>query len=139
MDFDAVGHQLLYKTDGFRKVALISKDDIGIRRFAAELFDIVASCLITVEEQLLTILRGQIQNRHRRAFHIVHSVTKPPPSALPGAAVENARAQVALVGGKVVNSVEARRRVPVKRSFCEERNAVTENVREIEESRIPIV
>src|SRR5262252_8278005 len=139
MDFDAVGHQLLYKRGGFRQVALIARNKVGIGWFATESFDVVTRRLITVEEQLFAILRSHIQNRHRRAFHIVHSVTKPPPSALPGTAVKDSGAQVALVCWKFVDRVEAWCRIPVKRCFCKERNTVTEDVSEIEESRIPII
>src|SRR5215471_13452943 len=139
MNFNAVGHQLLYKRGGFWHVALITRNEVRIRRFATESFDVVTRCLITVEEQFLSILRSHIQNRHRRAFHIVHSVTKPPPSALPGTAVKDAGEQVALVCWKFVDRVEAWCRIPVKRCFCKERNTVTEDVSEIEESRIPII
>ena len=136
---DPVDQQLFDQHPRRRQIVLFLRDHVSVGRLPQEALDVVSPRLIPVVQQRLAILRRRVQHRHGRAQHIADGIAQAPPAAFPRTAVEDLRSQLRAVLRELVHRVEVRRGVAIQRGFREERNAVAEDVREIQKSRVPVV
>jgi len=112
--------------DGGDRIALLLRNEIGVRRLLPAERDLIASRLVAIEEQRVLVLRGELEHRQRRRFHVVHRIPQPPGSRRPWARVQALRPQFAHGVREVVDRVFVGRRVLEERRLGPERRDVLE-------------
>lgn len=139
VDFDPVQGHLLGEHRSRGRVLLVSRQNPGVGRFPAEALDDVLARLKPIELDILPILGGQVEDRHRSTQHVANRVAQAPPSPLPWARVEGIRSQVSPVRRKVVHSIEVRGCKTVESRLSQERDRVSEVVNVVDNPRVPII
>ena len=120
-------------------IVLLLRNEVRIGWLLLILADRIASCLIPIVQQVLTVLGGVVQYGYGSGHHVIHGIAQAPPATFPGARIQCLCPQVTRTRWEVVDGVEVRSGVAVQRGLGPIRSYVLEYRQVIDVSGIPRV